>query len=198
MKKLFIILFAFAILAATSVKGQELITKQIAFATKTADSLIGGAPAGGTTKYFYFNTVGNATTGFRSKATQPITNYEIYAIAVQISLPTKAADVVDSTQISFEVSIDNTNWYKWTCAGATTAATQTQYDQGGPKVSGSGTYRYVPLASPLDLVSTTNAAGGAIFMPKGCMYPYSRVKITAFKASASAYPAVYYTLKKIN
>lgn len=196
MKKLFIILFAFAILAATTVKGQELITKQIAFATKSADSLIGGAPAGGTTKYFYFNTVGNATTGFRSKATQPITNYEIYAITVQIGLPTKAADVVDSCQITFEVSVDNTNWYKWSNAGATTVATQTQYEQGGPKVSGSGVYTYA--VATRDMVTTTTTAGGAIFQPKGCFYPYSRVKITSFKASASAYPAVYYTLKKIN
>jgi len=195
MKKLFIILFAFALLTATSVKGQDVMIRQIAFGTKTADSLSGGAPAGGTSKYFYFNTFGTVASGL-VKATQMITNYSIYSIQVQIGLPTKAADMVDSCQITFEISYDNTNWYKWSNAGATTVATQTQYEQGGPKVNGSGVYTY--LVSARDMVTTAATAGGVCFMPKGCYAPYSRVKITSFKASASAYPKIYYTLKKIN
>lgn len=183
------------LLLGSSVAFSQFVVKQIAYATKSVDSIKGGAPSGGTTTYYYYNNTAQVGTGLAKASSAIDKNYYIYAIQVAIGLPTKAADVVDSCQITFEISFDNTNWVKWSNAGATTVATQTQYLQGGPKVMGSGVYTYA--VATRDMVTTKTTAGGAVFMPVGCVAPYSRVKITAFKASSSAYPAIYYILKKL-
>ena len=192
MKK-FLLIMCIVLFAYTS--NAQLLIKQIAFGAKGIDSVVGGAPAGGTAKYYYFN-LKETTAAAKVVSTTPITNYQIYAIQVTVAVPTKAADVVDSCQITFEISYDNTNWFKWSNGGATSTTTQTQYEQGGPKVTGSGVYTY--LVSARDMVTTTTTAGGALFFPKGCYAPYSRVKITSFKASSSAYAKIFYTLKPIN
>jgi len=192
MKKL-ILISAFLVMSA-AMFGQTL-TYQIAFGAKNVDSLVGGAPAGGTTKYYYFNTVGTVSAGLTSTAATPITQYELYAIQVNVAVPTKAADVCDSTQITFEGSNDKTNWFKWSNAGATTPATQTQYRNGGPKIAGSAVYTY--LVSARDMVVTTTTAGACAFLPLNCVYRYYRVKLTTFKASSSAYANIYVTLRKL-
>lgn len=189
MKKI-IILTAIMVVAA-SVANAQLLVKQIAAAAKSVDSLVGGAPAGGTTKYYYFNIAGTATSGL-VKSSTPITQYEIAAVQVHIAAPTKAADISDSVQISFEVSYDNANWVKWSNAGATTVAGQTQYYNGGPKVTGSGVYTFGP-----DMVTMKATTGGAVFQPKGLVAPYMRVKLTAFKAASSTYPQIWVALKKL-
>lgn len=188
-------LITLILLLGSSVAFSQYVVKQIAYATKSVDSLIGGAPSGGTTKYYYYNNTATVGTGLTAATSAIDKNYSIYAIEVAIGLPTKAADIVDSCQITFEISFDNANWVKWSNAGATTAATQTQYLNGGPKVFGSGVYTYA--VATRDMVTTTTTAGGAVFMPLNCIAPYSHVKITAFKASASAYPAIRYILKKL-
>lgn len=188
MKKLIMLIIAVFIAAGAN---SQILTKQIASAAKGVDSLVGGAPAGGTTKYYYFNTTASATSGL-VKSSVPITQYEVAAVQVTINAPHKAADISDSVQISLEVSYDNNNWVKWTNAGATTTATQTQYYNGGPKVTGSGVYTYAP-----DLVTMKATAGGAVFQPKGLVAPYLRVKLTAFKASSSTYPQIVVSLKKL-
>ncbi|MCK9220210.1 MAG: hypothetical protein M0P47_09200 [Bacteroidales bacterium] len=194
MKKLVLIL---AVLFLASTSFGQLFIKQIAFATKSDDSLTASAGPSGTTKYFYYNNAGTVASGLVVSTTVIPKDYEIYAIEVAIALPTKAADMFDSCQITFEISYDNSNWIKWTNAGASTVATQTQYRNGNPKVFGSGVYTY--LTSARDMVTTTSTAGGCVFMPVGCVAPYSRVKITSFTASSnySAYPAIYYILKKL-
>jgi hypothetical protein len=194
MKKL-ILISTFLVFVFAAASFGQMLTYQIAFGAKGVDSLTGGAPAGGTAKYYYFNTDQTIAAGLTVTAAKPISNYELYAIQVNIAVPTKAADVVDSTQITFEGSNDKSNWFKWSNAGATTPATQTQYRNGGPKVSGSAVYTY--LVSTRDMVTTTTTAGSCAFLPVDCIYRYYRVKITSFKASSSAYASIYVTLKKL-
>jgi hypothetical protein len=191
MKKLVLML---AITIMASIAFGQIVTKQITFGTKTADSISGGAPSGGTVNYFYFNFTGTPASAI-VKATRAIKDYQIIGVEVAIGLPTKASDMVDSCQITLEISYDNVNWVKWTNAGATTPATQTQYYNGGPRVLGTGVYTYA--FSTRDMVTTTTTAGGCIFQPVGCLAPYSRVKITGFKASSSAYPIINYVLKAL-
>lgn len=191
MKKLALIM---ALIFVSSTMFGQIIIRQCGFGTKTADSLSGGAPAGGTTSYLYLNNYQTVAASI-VKSTVPFVNYEIYGISVSIGLPTKAADMADSVQISFEISFDNTNWVKWSNGGMLTNATQTQYRNGAPKVFGTGAYTYTTATR--DMVATGATAGGAIFMPLGCIAPYSRIKFTTFKASSSAYPTAYYILKKL-
>ena len=172
----------------------QTITKQIAFGAKGVDSLVGTA-AGLTTgsKYYYFNMGGTVASGL-VKATQPITQYEILAVQVALSAPTVTASMMDSTQMSIEISYDNTNWVKWTNAGATTTATQRMYRNGGPKPFGTGAaYYYVP-----DLITNANAAGGGIWYFDGLIAPYLRVFTKSFDdATGAFYPLIYVTLKKL-
>jgi hypothetical protein len=191
MKKL--ILFTALLFVASTMFGQ-LKYLQVGFGTKTDDSLVGGAPAGGTTKYLYLNQTGTVA-GSIVKSTTRVINYEIYAVSVSIGLPTKAADMADSVQITLEISFDNTNWVKWSNGGFTTNATQTQHRNGAPKVFGTGVYTYATATR--DMIATGATAGGGVFMPLGCVAPYSRIKFTTFKASSSAYPIAYYVLKQL-
>jgi hypothetical protein len=190
MKKLFLIM-AISLIAFAS-NGQMLI-KQIAFGAKGVDSLVGGAPAGGTAKYYYFNVKETVAAG-QTVSTTSMTNYQIFSVTINITVPTKAADVCDSNHVSLELSNDNVNWFKW----KNVASSTTQYLAGAPLVSGSGVYRTVPAAAPLDVVYTGTTAGGAMFLPNMCYAPYARLKIVSFKASSSAYAKVYFALKPIN
>ena len=192
MKKL--IFLSIFLLGSLLMQGQ-IITKQIAFGAKTIDSLTGTA-AGATvgSKYYYLNMAGTVASGL-VKSTTTFTQYEVLAVQVALVAPTKAADMMDSTQISIEISYDNTNWVKWTNAGATTTTTQwTQYKNGGPGLFGTGTtYTYVP-----DLVTVANAAGGAVFMFNGLVAPYVRVFTKSYDdATGAYYPLIYFTLKHL-
>jgi hypothetical protein len=102
--------------------------------------------------------------------------------------------MMDSTQVSVEISYDNSNWVKWTNAGATSTSTQKMYKNGGPKPFGSGSaYYYVP-----DLISNANAAGGGIWYFDGLIAPYLRVFTKSFDdATGAFYPVIYVTLKKL-
>lgn len=183
MKKLTFIFIA--LLFVISAKSQ-LLTKQIAFGAKGIDSI-----SGAVTAYYYFNTAATVAAG-KTVSTAPITQYSIYSIQVQTIHPL-VYTASDSCQITFEISNDNVNWFKWTNAGATTPTTQTQYLQGGPKIVGSNA-AYVYTG---DLVTTTSTDAGCLFMPKDCYAQYSRVKIVRYKASSATYPKIWYTLKKI-
>ena len=184
MKKLILIL---AVLAFAFQSQGQLLIKHVAQGAKGVDSLTGGATATPTTMYYYMNLKESIASG-KIKSTTSVTNYGIYAIQVSV---TPGTSPLDSAHITHEFSFDNTNWFKWSNGGATTHATQTQYEQGGPILSGTGVYTYVP-----DLVTVTTTAGGATFFPKGEYVPYERVKIVAYKV-AYDFINVYYTLKPI-
>ena len=183
MKKLIILLIGLAFAIGT--QGQYL-TKQIAFGAKKVDSV-----SGATTAYFYFNMTGTVASG-KAVATDAITNYEIYAVQVATIHPL-VYTASDSCWIEIQISNDNVNWFKWTNAGATTTATQTQYLGGGPRVAGSGAaYLYTD-----DRVTTTSTDAAALFLPKACYAKYSRVKVTRYKATSATYVKIWYTLKPI-
>jgi len=156
MKKLSVLSVLF-ILSLTML-GQETKTRQIAFGAKAVDSLYGAE-----TKYYYVS------------AYQPLTGSYVYAIQAQTSR-SAAPTGSDSCQITFQVSLDNTNWFKFT--GTT------------PKVSGGAVYTTVP-----DMVTTTTA-GACVFAPSSCYYPYLRVKFQHYVATTSMYPVAWVTLKK--
>lgn len=190
MKKILLIL-AVVLFAYTS-NGQLLI-KQVAFGAKAIDSIVGGAPAGGTTKYYYLNMKETVAASI-VKSTTPVTNYSIYAVSINIALPTKAADVCDSTHFWIEISYDNANWYKW----ANVASSSAMYPYQQPNITGGAAYSMTAVAAIKDMIRTTTTAAGALFIPSNCYAPYSRIAVTTYKASSSAYMKAYYVLKPIN
>ena len=136
----------------------QIVTVQLAKGAKGVDSLVGAQ-----TKYYYFST------------TAPIKESQIYAI--QASTVRSVITGTDSCQISFEVSIDNTNWHKFT--GTT------------PKVVGGAVYKSGP-----DLTTTTTN-GATLLVPSNCYFPYVRVKFQHYKAACNMYPKAWIVLKKI-
>lgn len=136
----------------------QVVTKQIAFGAKGVDSLYGAE-----TKYYYVS------------AYQPQTAYYVYAIQA-MTTRSAAPTGSDSCQITFEISLDNSNWHKFT--GTT------------PKVSGGAVYTILP-----DMVTTTTN-GACMFAPATCYYPYLRVKFQHYVAATTMYPKAYVVLKK--
>ena len=136
----------------------QILTKQIAFGAKGVDSLVGAQ-----TKYYYFS------------STSPIKESQVYAI--QASTSRSVITGTDSCEITFEVSLDNSNWFKFT---GTTA-----------KVISGATFW-----TTRDLVNV-KAAGAALFVPSNCYFPYIRVKFQHYKASCNMYPKAWIVTKKI-
>lgn len=136
----------------------QTISKQIAFGAKGVDSIAGAA-----TKYYYFST------------TQKISDYQIYAIQAYVSRSVITGS--DSTEVTFEVSVDGTNWHKFTWTTA--------------KVTGGATYW-----STRD-VTNIQAAGATLLIPSTCYFPYVRVKFQHYKAACNVYPKAYIVLKKL-
>lgn len=170
MKKFLIftaLLLAFTAFVSAPAQSQ-ILTKQIAFGAKAVDSLYGVDSA-----YYYVNSA-TPTTGL-SAATSKLNDYYVYAIMAGTTR-SAAPTGTDSCQITFEVSMDNTTWYKFT--GTT------------PKVTGGAVYK-----STVDIVTTTTN-GTCLFAPTTCYYPYLRVKFKHYKASCSMYPKAYVVLKK--
>lgn len=181
----------------------QITTYQIAKGAVGVDSLTGTA-AGATvgTKYYYFNTTCTATSGLTANST-PITQSEIYAVQFCLYAPRKTADMMDSTQVTLEISYDNTNWIKWTAAGKTTDATQTNYRQ-LPRVFGTtglvahGTTTGETYLYGNDLVVVKNETGGATYLLNGCVAPYFRVKTISYDDGKGAfYPEIFVALKKL-
>jgi len=164
MKKL-IVFLAMAVLSLPIMA--QITTIAIASGAKGVDSLYGAQ-----TKYYYVKLSGT----FATVASNPITNYQIYAIQAS-TLRSAAPTGTDSCQITFEVSLDNTNWFKFT--GTV------------PKVTGGAVYTTVP-----DMVTTTTN-GAALFVPSNCYYPYARVKFQHYVATTSMYPVCKIMLKKL-
>lgn len=185
MKK-FITLIAFLMIGAV-IFAQDVKTTQIAFGAIKIDSTAGGAPAGGTATYYYFNTLGTRAGGLTA-ATQPISTYRIGAVTVNLSAHSAP---IDSAQITLEISSDNVNWYKYK---NTVTASTIQYKPGSPLISGAATYSSYYVQ---DWVKFTGAASGCMFMPNDLFTPYLRIKVLAFKAATYAYVKAYVTLVKI-
>ncbi|HNX87310.1 MAG TPA: hypothetical protein PKN12_10305 [Bacteroidales bacterium] len=164
MKKL---LMSFTFLLFGIVLNAQILTIPLAVGAKGVDSLYGA-----TTKYYYVKASGTFTT----KASSPITAYGLYAIQAGTVRSVEVTGT-DSCQITFEVSLDNTNWHKFT--GTT------------PKVTGGAVYTTIP-----DMVTTTTD-GNALFQPSACYFPYIRVKFQHYKASCTMYPRLSVTLKKL-
>ncbi|MEI7792662.1 MAG: hypothetical protein WCI57_04230 [Candidatus Berkelbacteria bacterium] len=184
MKK-FLLFFAVLLIAIGS-QGQ-LVTKQFAFGAKGIDSV-----SGATTGYYYFNMAGTAAAG-KVVSTTPITLYQIYSVDCQVIHPL-VYTASDSVHLSIEYSNDNTYWFKWTNAGATTQATQTQWLNGGPTVSGAGcVYLYTD-----DLVCTKAADAACSFKPVNLFAKYFRVKYQRYKATSASYLRIWGTLIKVN
>lgn len=163
---------------------QAVVVKQVAFGAVGVDSVTTG-----TQKYYYLN----GTTLGTVKASSANT-YQVYAIQVIATPSVKSARVCDSVNFTIEVSCDNSTWVKWTNAGATSTATQTNYRNGGPKAFGtSAAYSY---AVAYDWITAHTAASGGVFPLKDCYYPYVRIKPVANKASCSSYITAYATLVK--
>ncbi|HNY03765.1 MAG TPA: hypothetical protein PKG48_14310 [Bacteroidales bacterium] len=170
MKKFLILitmLFAFAAICAVPAQSQT-VTKQIAFGAKAVDSLYGAV-----TTYYYVNSA-SPTTG-KTAAASRLNEYYVYAIMAGTTR-SAAPTGTDSCQITFEVSMDNSTWYKFT--GTT------------PKVTGGAVYK-----TSVDMVTTTTD-GTCAFAPTACYYPYVRVKFQHYKASCTMYPTAHVVLKK--
>lgn len=170
-------------------------TYQCAFGAKDIDSIAGGATAPGTVKYYYFNTL-RTHDGGDAVSTVPLVASYIYSVQCQVIIPLVSTPP-DSTVFELEVSNDGMNFVKWTNGSIVANAGNTQYASGSPQVTGAATYKYQPIAAPLDRVNVGITAGGCIFTPKNCFFPYSRVKITAWPAATYTYVRVYYTIKHL-
>lgn len=147
-----------------------------------ADGLVGvDSINGATTTYYYANgssgTQNSIVTPHGTAATNAITRYEIYAVMAGTAHSLVTAS--DSTAISVEVSLDNTNWFQLpvlpttivgTGTGAATIYTYTTYD----------------LLKYVLWVPTLNTAA----------YPYLRVKMVN-SATGAKYPKAYVILKKL-
>lgn len=155
MKKITLIL---AVLMMAMAANSQIITRQLAFGAKGVDSLYGAQ-----TKYYYVSNL------------NPQKDY--YLLAIQAGTTRSAAPTgSDSCQITFEVSLDNLTWYKFT--GTT------------PKTSGGAVYTILP-----DMVTTTTN-GSCLFVPASCYYPYYRIKFQHYVATTTMYPKAYIVLKK--
>lgn len=174
MKKIAFLLF-FS-LFAVMVSQAQLITVAVKAGAVGVDSVTGN-----TNTYFYLNgntgTQNSVAGTNRVKATNPITQYEIHAIHAG-----KAHSAVsgsgDSTRITIEVSLDNTNWYQW-------EITPSQYIGNG--MVDLSSYYFGTLTSGYGLWKPT--AGTNI-------WPYLRVKYDN-DATGAAYPIVNVILKKL-
>lgn len=184
MKKFVFIVIA--LLVAVSVFGQTTKVQKIAFGAKGVDSI-----SGATTVYYYLN-FGNTVASGKSVASGPVNNYKIYAVQVTVTHPL-VYTASDSVQVTLEVSYDNTNWHKWTNAGATTPATQSMWLNGGPRLTGSGNLYYYT-----DDLSVVKANDGSVLLyPNSCYAPYSRIKCVRYKATSASYVNIWYTLVKL-
>lgn len=164
----------------------QLITKQIAFGAKGRDSV-----SGVTTKYYYLDYQNTRATGL-VKAITPITLYEILCAQVMVTHPLVYTRP-DSIHFTWELSIDNTNWIKWTHAGATNSSNHTQYRNGGPKEIGYDVrYLYGD-----DLVSVAQSNGGAVWYFNSFVTPYVRLKCERYVDSCASYVNAYVTLKRL-
>ncbi len=192
MKKLFLI---FALALATFAMQAQLLTKQIAFGAKGIDSISGAVSA----TYYYLNTgalaINSGTTitaaiGTASHvaSTQPITNYRVAVLQAMYTHPL-VYTASDSAHFTWEISLDNVHWVKLTNAGATTPATQTTWLNGGPRVTGAAFYLYTD-----DLIATTSADAGAIWIPNTLHTPYIRLAVQRYKATSAGYITAWVTL----
>ena len=174
MKKIAFIL-AFSLFAVIVAQAQ-LITVAVKAGAVGVDSVTGN-----TDTYFYLNgntgTQNSVAGANRAKATNPITQYEIQAVHAG-----KAHSAVsgsgDSTRITIEVSLDNTNWYQWKIDA-------NQYIGNGMKDLSSNYFG--TLTSGYALWTPTAGTG---------IWPYLRVKFDN-DATGAAYPIVNVILKKL-
>lgn len=173
MKKLFLILtlFAFAIAAQS-----QLVTLTMANGLLAVDSINGA-----TTTYYYCQgtsgTQNSIVTPHGTAATKAIDDYEIYAVMAGTAHSLVTAS--DSTAISVEVSLDNTNWFQLPVYPTTIVGT----GGGAPTIY---TYTTYALLRYVLWVPTLNTA----------IYPYLRVKMVNSAAGAK-YPKAYVILRKL-
>lgn len=170
------------LLLAVAASSQSLVTKKFAFGAVGVDSITTG-----TQKYYY---VGGGTYG--TVASGVPLNAQVVAIQVLATPSVKATRVPDSVNFTVEISFDNTNWVKWTNAGATSTATMTNFKETPGVFGTNAVYRYAA-----DYVTAMTTAGGGVFRPVNMYAPYVRIKPVANKASCSSYITAWVTYVKL-
>ena len=175
MKKIFFLLALFVISIASQAQFQRVT---LADGSRTGDSLKTGVY----TWYFYLNgsrgTQNAVSLATGTKATAPLSNYDIYAIQAG-TLHSTVTGSGDSTFITLEVSLDNTNWIQW---------------QITPTIVQSGTSKFTYATSTF---ATLALGCYGIYVPTTGTgkWPYMRVKMVG-SGTGAKYPKAFVILNK--
>jgi len=175
MKKIIFMLCLFVASMAAQAQFQRVT---VADGSRTGDSLKSGVY----TWYFYLNGSKGTQNGVAlvsgTKATLPLSNYEIFAIEAG-TLHSTITGTGDSTFITLEVSLDNTIWIQWNLTPTIT--------QSGTSKFTIATYTFATLALGCYGIYVPTLTTGK--------WPYMRVKMVG-SGTGVKYPKVFVTLAK--